>query len=250
MMDDAQLLRYNRHILLPEIDIEGQQRLLDARVAIIGLGGLGSPVSMYLCAAGVGHITLVDFDEVETNNLQRQIVHAEADAGVNKAESAKQTLAALNSATDISTIEHKLDDDGMRELCERIDLVLDGTDNFHSRQLINRACVATRTPLVSGAAIKFEGQVSVFDRHHDDCPCYACLYGDDDSEGDTTCGANGVFSPVVGIIGTVMAAEAVKLLCGIGSSLRGRLLLLDSLDMEFREITIKRDPVCPVCARN
>ena len=207
-MDDAQLLRYNRHILLPEIDITGQQRLLDAHVAIIGLGGLGSPAAMYLAAAGVGRLTLVDFDEVEATNLQRQIIHTEADAGIGKVESAERSLRQINSAVEIETLDERLDDAAMLALCEGADVVLDGTDNFATRQQINRACVSTRTPLVSGAAIKFEGQLSVFDKRVEDCPCYACLYGTDETETDQTCGSNGVFSPVVGVIGTRINAAA------------------------------------------
>ena len=249
-MDDAQLLRYNRHIMLPEIDVPGQQRLLEATVAIIGLGGLGSPAAMYLSASGTGRLVLVDFDSVETNNLQRQIIHQEQDAGIDKVESARQSIARLNSAVDVETISERLDERSMRTLCERVDLVLDGTDNFSTRMMINRACQATRTPLVSGAAIRFEGQLSVFDPRDTESPCYCCLYGDDETEVDTTCSANGVFSPLVGIIGSSMAAEAIKLLGGIGDNLTGRLLLLDSLTMQWREMKLKRDPGCPVCGAN
>ncbi len=246
-MNDDQLLRYNRHIMLPQIDIAGQQKLHDSHIIIIGMGGLGSPAALYLAASGIGKLTLVDFDVVEISNLQRQIVHTEAQLSQLKTESAMHTLKQINSEIVIETISEKLQAVELTRLCQQATLVLDATDNFASRQLINRACVETGTPLVSGAAIRFEGQVSVYDRRDAENACYACLYGDSTEEDDQTCSNNGILSPVVGTVGCIMATEAIKLICSIGKSLTDRLLLFDALAMQWREIKLNRDPACPVC---
>lgn len=246
-MNDEQLLRYNRHIMLPQIDITGQQSLLDAHVAIIGMGGLGSPVATYLTSAGVGKLTLVDHDAVEISNLQRQIIHHEDQLGVNKTLSAKQSLQSLNSEISIQCIDHKLDEISLTRLAEEASLVIDATDNFETRYLINTICCNTKTPLISGAAIRFEGQLSVFDFRHEQSACYACLYGDDSTEDAQNCSDNGILAPVVGIIGCALATEAIKLICGIGRALTNRLLMLDALNMQWREMRYNRDPKCKVC---
>ncbi len=246
MMNDEQLLRYSRQIMLPAIGIEGQERLLASRVLIVGLGGLGSPVALYLAAAGVGHLTLVDFDRVDLTNLQRQIIHRNEHIGMPKVESARLALQAINPDCRIETIDHMLEGEALRGEVERADLVIDGSDNFTTRFAINDACVATQTALVSGAAIRMEGQIAVFSGRPGD-PCYRCLYGGG-AELDETCSANGVLAPLVGIIGSMQALEAIKVLTGAGESLVGRLLLLDALQMEWRSLRLKPDPACPVCA--
>lgn len=245
-MDDELLLRYSRQILLPQFDVDGQNRLLEAAVAIVGLGGLGSPVSMYLAAAGVGRLVLVDHDTVELSNLQRQIVHATPDIGRPKVESARDRLAALNPNTRIDTVARRLDDDGFDELLGGVDLVVDATDNFETRFAINRLCVRHRVPVVSGAAIRFEGQVTVFRPGHPDSPCYRCLYSDEHAVAET-CSQTGVMAPLLGIIGSVQAMEAIKVLTGVGRDLCGRLLLLDALSMEWQAMKFSRSPGCPVC---
>ncbi|MCU7842623.1 MAG: molybdopterin-synthase adenylyltransferase MoeB [Candidatus Thiodiazotropha sp. (ex Monitilora ramsayi)] len=247
-MNDEQLLRYSRQIMLPSIGIEGQERLQSARALIIGLGGLGSPVSMYLAAAGVGTLVLVDFDRVDLTNLQRQIVHTTAAIDRPKVESAKETLLALNPETEILTIDHPLEGDALSEQIEVADVVIDGTDNFATRFAVNAACRAARTPLVSGAAIRMEGQISVFTGQPGD-PCYHCLYP---SEGqiDETCSANGVLAPLVGVVGSIQAIEAIKVLTGAGTPLVGKLMLFDALQMEWRTIGLKPDPACPVCGKD
>ncbi|MCU7920873.1 MAG: molybdopterin-synthase adenylyltransferase MoeB [Candidatus Thiodiazotropha sp. (ex Dulcina madagascariensis)] len=244
-MNDDQLLRYSRQIMLPSIGIEGQQQLLDARVLIIGLGGLGSPAAMYLAAAGVGTLVLVDFDQVDLTNLQRQIVHTTQGIGHLKVESARNTLLALNPESRIETIPRQLDESALAEQVDKADLVLDASDNFATRFALNKACFAHQTPLVSGAAIRMEGQVSVFSGQTGG-PCYRCLYPDE-GEIDETCSANGVLAPLVGIIGSIQAVEAIKQLTGAGKSLQGRLLLLDALQMEWRTLRLTADPACPVC---
>lgn len=246
-MNDHQLLRYSRQIMLPSIGFEGQEKLLSSRVLIIGLGGLGSPVAMYLAAAGVGNLVLVDFDKVDPSNLQRQIAHTSARVGEAKVTSARQTLLALNPDCQVETIDHRLDPAGLRQQAERADLVVDASDNFSTRFAVNDACLASGTPLVSGAAIRMEGQVSVFSGQPGD-PCYRCLYGDG-AELDETCSANGVLAPLVGIIGSVQATEAIKILCGAGTPLIGRLLLLDAAQMEWRTVKLKADPDCPLCSK-
>ncbi len=246
-MDDQQLLRYSRQIMLPELDIEGQQRLLDARALIIGLGGLGSPVAMYLAAAGVGQLQLVDFDEVDLSNLQRQIIHATADIGLPKVASAARRLRQLNPDTRLILSQTSLQGEALDQAVADADVVLDCSDNFATRFAINASCAGQRRALVSGAAIRFEGQVSVYDLRQADGPCYRCLYRDE-TELDAGCTRNGVLAPLLGMIGGVQACEAIKLLTGIGKTLHGRLLLLDALDMEWRSINLRRDPACPVCA--
>ena len=245
-MNDNQLLRYSRQIMLPQIDVGGQERLLESRVLIIGLGGLGSPVAMYLAAAGVGHLVLVDFDKVDLSNLQRQIIHTTDRIGQAKVESARHTLKALNDDVRVDCIEHRLEDTELREEVSRAGLVIDASDNFETRFAINAACVQTRTPLVSGAAIRMEGQVAVFSGQPGG-PCYQCLYAAD-GQVDETCSANGVLAPMVGIIGSIQANEAIKVLVGTGNPLAGRLLAIDALHMQWRTLTLKADPQCSVCS--
>ena len=245
-MNDDQLLRYSRQILLPQIDYEGQQRLLDSHALIIGLGGLGSPASLYLAAAGVGQLTLVDFDTVDLSNLQRQIVHRTSDIGRPKIESARDNLAALNPDIRIDTLPGPLDDDALREAVRAADVVLDCTDNFTTRHAINRACVAEKKPLVSAAAIRLEGQLSVFDTRKDESPCYHCLYREDGDELET-CTRNGILAPVVGSLGTLQALETIKVLLGIGEPLVGRLMVFDALSFDIRTMKLRRDPSCKVC---
>lgn len=245
-MNDEELLQYSRQIMLPQIDLEGQQRLLDARVLIIGLGGLGAPVALYLAAAGVGELVLVDYDEVDLSNLQRQIIHRHETIGQPKVASAEQTLAGINPRCEVLTIERKLESEALQREAAAADVVVDCSDNFATRFAINQACVTTATPLVSGSAIRWEGQVAVFN-NHPGAPCYHCLYGDS-GELDASCAANGVLAPVVGIIGSIQATETIKLLTGAGDPLSGRLLLLDALTMELRTLKLRPDPACPVCA--
>ncbi len=245
-MDDQQLLRYSRQIMLPAIGIEGQERLLASRVLVVGLGGLGAPVAMYLAAAGVGTLALADFDRVDLSNLQRQIIHTTPRIGLPKVESAARTLRQLNPDCQLLPIDRQLKGEALQQQVEDADLVVDCCDNFDTRFAVNDACVASRTPLVSGAAIRMEGQVSVFSGQPGD-PCYRCLYGDG-GELDATCSANGVLAPLVGIIGSLQATEAIKLLTGAGTPLTGRLLLLDALEMQIRTLTLRPDPDCPVCS--
>lgn len=245
-MNDEQLLRYSRQIMLPQVDITGQQKLLDSTVLIMGMGGLGSPVAMYLAAAGVGHLVIADYDHVELSNLQRQIIHRQNSIGQSKVDSAKQTLEALNSEIKVTTLGDKLTKTNLAEWLQIVDCVVDGTDNFAARFAINTACVIAKTPLVSGAAIRFEGQVAVF-ANTGNGPCYQCLYPDTGEELAQTCSENGVLAPVVGIIGSIQATETLKILMGIGETLQSRLLLLDVYTMEWRSIKLKQDPGCPVC---
>ena len=246
-LTDAQLLRYSRHILLDEIGIEGQQKLLAARVLVIGAGGLGSPAALYLASSGVGRLTLVDHDTVDLTNLQRQIAHTTARVGRPKAESARETIAAINPEVDVVALLERADDARLAQLVADADVVLDCTDNFATRHAVNRACVAHKVPLVSGAVIRFDGQVSVFDPRAGDLPCYSCLFPQDQAFEDVACSTMGVFAPLVGIVGAMQAAEALKLLMGIGTSLAGRLLLLDGLRMEWTSIGVGRSDSCPVC---
>lgn len=245
-MNDEQLLRYSRQIMLPQIDVSGQEKLLDSTVLLVGLGGLGSAAAMYLASAGVGHLILADFDTVELSNLQRQIIHRTEDIGRTKVESAAESLKKINPDITITKFAAKLDDESLHALLPQVDLVLDGCDNFATRFAVNRACVAHHKPLVSGAAIRFEGQVSVFMNHKNDSPCYQCLYKDDGGE-NMNCTENGVLAPLVGIIGSIQATEAIKILAKIGESLDSKLLLLDALHMEWRTLKLKQDPTCPVC---
>ena len=247
-MNDEQLLRYNRQIMLPQIDVEGQQKLLDAHVLIIGMGGLGSPAAIYLTAAGIGALTLVDFDRVELTNLQRQIVHHNDDIGIPKVDSAKRNLLSINPDVQITTIDARPDQQALEKLVQQADVVLDASDNYDTRFAINAACVAHRVPLVSGAAIRFEGQISVFDKRRHDSPCYNCLYPVSGDE-EETCSENGILAPVVGIIGSMQALEAIKIICAIGETLVGRLLILDALSMSWRSMRLKLDPACPVCGK-
>jgi adenylyltransferase/sulfurtransferase len=248
-MNDNQLLRYSRQIMLPQCDIEGQQKLLNAKVLIIGAGGLGSPAAMYLAAAGVGHIGIADHDTVDLSNLQRQIAHCTDDIGVNKAISTAQTLSALNPDTSVHIIKQKLAGDELATEVRKADVVLDCSDNFTTRFAVNSACVKYKKPLVSGAAIHFEGQVSVFTPGTDNSPCYNCLYSNDGEELQN-CATNGVISPVTGIVGSIQALEAIKLILGIGKTLTGRLLLLDGLSMEWNTMKFRKNSKCPTCGDN
>jgi len=246
-MQDEQLLRYSRHILLNELGVEGQERLLASRALVIGAGGLGSPVALYLGSAGVGHLTIVDHDHVDATNLQRQIAHTMARVGEPKAHSARDAIAEINPDVRVTPVLHRADDGLLDDLVPQADVVLDCTDNFATRHAINRACVKHRKPLVSGAAIRFDGQISVYDPRSGASPCYACVFPEAAAFEETRCATMGVFAPLVGIIGTLQAAEAIKLLCGIGTSLAGRLLMLDGRGMEFTEVRIARQPHCAVC---
>jgi molybdopterin/thiamine biosynthesis adenylyltransferase len=244
-LNDAQLLRYSRQIMLPGFGIEGQQRLLDARVLVVGLGGLGSPVAMYLAAAGVGHLLLADFDAVDLSNLQRQLLHSSERLGRTKVDSAIDTLRALNPDTGLEPIKGGLAAEGLAGLARRVDLIVDCSDNFSTRYAVNAACFENGIPLVSGAAIRAEGQVSVFSGRRGG-PCYQCLYPNQGAV-EETCARNGVLAPVVGIVGSIQATEAIKVLVGLGEPLFGRLLLLDALRMEWRSVRLPADPACPVC---
>ena len=249
-MNDEQLLRYSRHLLLDEIGIEGQQRLLDAHALVIGAGGLGSPVALYLGTAGVGRITLVDHDTVELTNLQRQIAHNLSRVGLPKAESARQSIAAINPDVQVRALARRADAALLAELVPQAHVVLDCSDNFATRHAVNAACVRSRVPLVSGAAIGFDGQVSVYDTRptaNGQGPCYACLFPPDSAFEEVACATMGVFAPLVGIIGSVQAAEALKLLAVTGSSLSGRLLMLDARSMHWDEVRLPRQASCPVC---
>jgi molybdopterin-synthase adenylyltransferase len=246
-LSDAQLLRYSRHIMLPELDVAGQARLLTARVLLIGLGGLGSPAAMYLAAAGVGTLVLVDDDVVDLSNLQRQIIHDSATIGLPKVESAAATLRRLNPDVDVVTIAHRLAGVELDTEIAAADLVLDATDNFGSRYALNEACWRAGKPLVSGAAIRWEGQVTAFDPRDPLSPCYRCLYPEGD-DAALNCADNGVAAPLVGIIGATQALEALKLLCGIGEPLAGHVLYFDGKWLEWRKLTLNRNPRCPVCA--
>lgn len=245
-MKDEQLLRYSRHIMLPEIDISGQEKLLKATVMLIGLGGLGSPVSMYLAASGVGHLILVDFDTVELSNLQRQIIHTTDDLDRPKVISAKDHLLALNPECVITLLNHQLDETELQQYTKQADVVVDCSDNFATRFALNRACFHTKTPLISGAAIRFEGQISVFDFKEVNSPCYHCLYTDEEMATET-CSQTGVIAPLLGVIGSVQALETIKLLTGAGTALTGKLLLYDALSAEWHSMQFKKDPHCPIC---
>lgn len=246
-MNDDQLLRYSRHILLPEVGVEGQEAILAGRVLVVGAGGLGSPATMYLAAAGVGTLVLCDGDIVDLTNLQRQILHGPDDVGRLKVESGSDTLLRLNPQLRIELIAQHLDYAALAAQVASVDVVLDCTDNFATRHAINRACVRYCKPLVSGAAIRFDGQVSVFDLRQPDSPCYHCLFPEAEDVDEVRCAVTGVFAPLTGIIGATQAAEALKLLVGCGTSLDGRLLLLNALDMEWRSIVVGRDTDCTVC---
>ena len=245
-LGDDQLLRYNRQIMLPEIGVEGQERLWASRVLLVGLGGLGSPIAMYLAASGVGHLVLVDHDAVDLSNLQRQIVHTTASLGEPKVRSAARTLAALNPEVRVDRIEHALTGDALRDEVAAADVVVEATDNFEARRTLNRACVDAGRPLVSGAVIRMEGQVAVYRLDRPESPCYECLHGAATAP-PGTCADSGVLGSVAGIIGTVQATEVVKTLLDIGEDLDGRVLVLDALRMEWQAIRLRRNPRCPAC---
>ena len=245
-MDDATLLRYSRQIMLPQLGIEGQELLGSARALVVGLGGLGSPVAAYLAAAGFGTLELVDDDRVDLSNLQRQVLHETGSIGLPKTASAAARLAALNPQVELVPRTCRLEDAALDQAVQAADVVLDCSDNFATRFQLNRACHLAGKPLVSGAAIRWEGQVTVFD-HRQGGPCYRCLYPEDGQE-DMRCSENGVIAPLVGIIGAVQALEAIKLVSGVGESLHGRLLVLDGLHMQWRELRLRPDPACPVCS--
>ncbi|EEO28495.1 hypothetical protein OFAG_01648 [Oxalobacter formigenes HOxBLS] len=249
MMNDEQEQRYSRHILLGELGYEGQEKIARSHVLVIGAGGLGSPASLYLASGGCGKITLVDNDRVELTNLQRQILHTTDRIGMNKAESGKTTLERINPTIDIVTVTQRMDEDCLPALVETADVVLDCTDNFKTRLSINRTCMSQGKPLVSGAVVGFDGQISVYDPRRDNSPCYACLFPEDQHFEDIRAAQIGVFAPLVGIIGTMQAAETLKLASGIGQSLAGSLLILDALTMEWTKIGIERNPDCPVCSK-
>ena len=246
-MNDAQLLRYSRHILLDEIGIEGQTKLLSSHVLIVGAGGLGSPAALYLGSAGVGHITVVDDDLVDATNLQRQIAHKQSSIGLYKAESIKHAIADINPDVQVTPVTVRADEALLDELAALADVVLDCTDNFTTRHAINRACVKHLKPLVTGAAIRFDGQVTVYDPRSNASPCYACVFPETEMYEETRCAIMGVFAPLVGIIGSVQAAEALKLLCSVGHTLAGRLLMLDGRGMGWSEINVPRNAECSVC---
>jgi molybdopterin/thiamine biosynthesis adenylyltransferase len=246
-MNDEQLLRYSRHLLLEEIDVAGQETLLNSHVLVIGAGGLGSAAAPYLAAAGVGHITLMDHDSVELTNLQRQVMHTESSIGKSKAASGKEFLERLNSTIQIETIQAKATSSLLDELLPSVDVVLDCTDNFSTRHLINAACVKNQTPLVSGSALKFDGQVSVFDPRNSSSPCYACIFSPDEKFEEVSCSSMGIFSPLVGIIGAMQAAQALQVLIGFGEPLVGRMLLWNGRTTQIDEIRISRNAECSVC---
>ena len=247
-MDDAQLLRYSRHILLPEFGLEAQERFAAAHALIVGAGGLGAPALQFLAAAGVGTVTVADPDAVDLTNLQRQILYSTADIGEPKVKAARHRIAAVNPDIRVEGIHARVGPAELASLVARADVVLDCSDNFATRHAINRACVAAGRPLVSGAAIRFDGQIAVFDSRIPDAPCYHCLFGEGEELEETRCAVMGVFAPLVGIVGATQAAEALKLVAGVGESLAGRLLLLDALAMRWHEVKVSRDPACPVCA--
>lgn len=246
MMIDDQLLRFSRQIMLPQVDISGQEALLGASVLIIGLGGLGCPAAMYLAAAGVGHIILNDFDEVELSNLQRQIGHGESDLGRSKVSSAKSALEQLNSGVRVSLINRRLDDASLEKQINSVRVVLDCSDNYLTRHQINKLCVKAGVPLVSGAAIGFDGQLAVFDSRKKESPCYCCLYPEMDDEG-LSCAESGVLAPLVGVVGSMQALETIKIIAEFGEPLAGRLLVFDGLLAEWRRLNVRRDPHCSVC---
>jgi len=248
-MNDHELLRYSKQIMLPQIDVEGQQKIIDSTMLIIGMGGLGSPTALYLAAAGVGHLIIADFDQVELSNLQRQIIHRTADIGEDKVDSAKAKLLELNPNITVTVANEIMHSDNLASLIKDVDIVLDGTDNFESRFEINKACVECHKPLISAAVIRFEGQISVFKGYEVDQPCYQCLYSEQ-GNGRESCVENGVLAPVAGLVGTIQALQAIKVLLGIGEQLCGELLLIDGLDLSFRKVKIVKDSECPICGLN
>lgn len=245
-MNDNQLLRYSRHILLPQIGYEGQEKLVNGHALIVGAGGLGAPAALYMASGGVGQLTICDFDDVDLTNLQRQIIHDSHSLGVAKVDSAMERLSRLNPEVRLVPRRTVLDADTLAEAVAAVDLVLDCCDNFATREAVNAACMTAGKPLVSGAAIRLEGQLSVFDPRRPESPCYHCLYGHG-SEAELTCSEAGVVGPLVGMVGSLQALEALKLLAGFGEPMIGRLLLIDALGSRFRELKVRRDPACPVC---
>jgi len=246
-VDDNQLIRYSRHILLPQIGIEGQEKLLNSHALLIGAGGLGSPIALYLAASGLGKITVCDGETVDLTNLQRQIVHYSSAVGTLKTQSAHKTMALINPEVTVIEVPKRVSSDDVMDLVKTADVVLDASDNFATRHAVNRACVWHRKPLVSGAGVRFDGQVAVFDLRDSASPCYHCLFPENGEPEETRCAVMGVFAPLTGIIGTIQAAEALKLLTGAGETLNGRLLVLDALLMEWRAIKLSKDPKCSVC---
>ncbi len=249
-MNDEQLLRYSRHILLAELGVEAQEKLNQSHALIIGAGGLGSPASLYLATSGVGKLTLCDGDVVDLTNLQRQIVHRNDAIGTSKAVSARRTLLDINPDIEITAVSERLSGDALEQRITEADVVLDCCDNFATRHAVNRACVKYKKPLVSGAGIRFDGQISVFDMRHDSSPCYNCLFSEDQEFEETRCAVMGVFAPLVGIIGAMQAAEAIKVLTGCGETLNGRFLMLDGLSMEWRSLKLNKDIQCKVCSHS
>jgi adenylyltransferase/sulfurtransferase len=248
-LSDKELLRYNRHIMLSDIDIAGQHRLKNSRVLLLGLGGLGSPVALYLAASGVGNLVLVDDDEVDLSNLQRQIIHTSDDIGLAKVSSAAASAASLNPHVALECISHRLDADELAIQISQADIVIDATDNLASRLEVNRACVNAKKPLVSGAAIAWEGQISVFDSRLESAPCYQCVYPQS-SEYNLSCAENGVASPLLGVVGSAMALEALKVIVGVGDTLAGRLMMFDAKAHEWQQLIVARKDDCPVCGTN
>jgi len=249
-VNDDQLLRYSRHILLDEVGIEGQQQLIDSHVLIVGAGGLGSPVALYLAASGVGHITIADHDMVDLTNLQRQIAHSTDRVGETKVTSAAQAMLSLNPCVRVTPLAHRLDSAELDHLVPTVTVVVDCCDNFQTRQAVNAACVNHRVPLVSGAAIRFDGQLGVYDARDAQSPCYACLFPPDTAPEEVRCATMGVLAPLVGVIGTMQAMETVKLITGIGSRLVGRLQMLDGRSMAWSDMRVKRNPSCSVCGKS
>lgn len=247
MLSDEELLRYSRQIMLPELDVAGQEKLKAATVMIVGLGGLGSPVAMYLAAAGVGHLILVDHDEVDLTNLQRQIVHNSERIGESKVHSARETILDLNPHCKVTVEAKRLKERSADRLVASANAIVDCTDNFSTRFLLNRLSVQYQVPLISGAAIRMDGQISVYDPNNEESPCYQCLF-DDTGEGDQTCANNGVLAPIVGLVGSIQAVETLKQLTGMGQTLVGRLLMVDGLNMRFREVRLKKNPDCEACS--
>ncbi|HIF48022.1 molybdopterin-synthase adenylyltransferase MoeB [Candidatus Thioglobus sp.] len=247
-MNDQQLLRYSRQIMLPEVGVEGQEVLLGSTMLLIGMGGLGAPTALYLAAAGVGHLIIADFDTVELSNLQRQVIHHTNDIGKLKVDSAKQKMQAINPTIKITSVSD-LDENNLPKWLELCDIVLDGTDNFDTRFKINQACVASKKPLVSAAVIRFEGQLSVFKGYDASQPCYQCLYSTDGNSNEN-CTDNGILAPVAGMLGTMQALQALKVALNLGEQLVGKLMIIDALDLTFRAVTISKDPDCPICQQN
>lgn len=247
-MQDKELERYSRHILLPEIEFEGQKKLLQSHCLIVGAGGLGSPVAIYLAASGIGKITICDFDNVDLSNLQRQIIHEEKSIGLNKADSAKKTLSRINSDIKVIPIKNQMNIDEVKLVAEDVDIIVDCSDNFETRYALNKIAFDLKRPLISGAAIKFDGQVSIFDFRNNNSPCYNCLFPRNDEEQNLKCSDHGVFSPLVGLVGSIQAGEVIKVLLDLGTSLHGKLLLINHRDIDFKILKIQKDKHCKICS--